>query len=396
MNGNHYVAITDSIQARNQLNLVGADPRGVEYMIPKSVFRTLKLKDISCKAANLIKQEMLSKGGEAAVSRSTINGEGRTDVLLSGTLKQYRLLVEKLKEQPLGLKTVAADIEAMLAAMEPGPRKVRLAQGKELELGSRTIVMGILNTTPDSFSDGGKYIKPQAALERAYQMIADGADIIDIGGASSRPGAKIAGADEEIRRIMPVVEKLAGRDILISIDTFRAEVARTALAAGVHLINDIGRLHMDNGMAEVLAQYQSAVVLMHNRMHLNQGTPYQDLMADIIIELEQSVEEAKVAGITAEQIIIDPGLGFGKNLPENLNIIKNLRSLQSIGLPILIGASRKSFIGQALGLEVEERMEASLAVLVMAIMNGAQIVRVHDVKESVRAARMTDKVMYNG
>lgn len=396
MNGHHFITIEDSKQAESVLTSIGADPAGVQYMIPKSLFRTIKLKKVPCKAANLLKQEMLSKGGEAAVCRDTIYGEGETDVLLSGTVKQFGLLLDKLKQQPFGLKTIAADLEAILNALEPRPKKVRLTRGRELELGRRTLIMGILNTTPDSFSDGGRYLKPEAALEHARQMIEDGADIIDVGGASSRPGAEIAGASEEIQRIIPVVEKLAREDIIISIDTFRADVARAALEAGAHLINDIGRLQMDPGLADVLAQYQAPVVLMHNRMQFNQEISYEDLVADIIVELDESIRQAKQAGLTEEQIIIDPGIGFGKTQEQNLGIVKNLKSFQSQGLPILVGASRKRFIGAALELPVEERMEGSLAILVMSIMNGADIIRVHDVKESVRAARMTDAVIHNG
>lgn len=396
MNGNHFVEIRDRQQVRGILEEIGTDPAGIEYMAPKGVFRSLKLKNVSCRAANLLKQEMLSKGGEAAVCRSAIYGDGTTDVLLTGTLKQYDLLLDKLQRQPFGLKALAADIAQILKALEPQQRQIRLTRHKQLELGQRTIIMGILNTTPDSFSDGGRYFTPGAALDRARQMMEEGADIIDIGGASSRPGAEIAGAEEEMRRIMPVVEKLAGEDVIISIDTFRAAVARCALEAGAHLINDIGRLQMDPDLTAVLAEHQAPVVLMHNRMQFNHDLPYQDLMADIITELDESVQQARQAGLGQDQIIVDPGIGFGKTAEQNLQIIKNLKSLQGLGLPVLAGASRKSFIGQTLGLPVDERMEASLAVLVMAVMNGADIVRVHDVKESVRAARMADAVIYNG
>jgi dihydropteroate synthase len=393
----HYlVDINTREQARRMLADIGADSYGIEHMVPKAVFRTIKLKSIPCAAANLLKQEMLSKGGEAAVGRNTIFGQGTTDVLLTGTLRQYAELLDKLKLQPLGLKSLAAQIEEMLRAFESESHTIRLAGGKQLPLGQRTIIMGILNTTPDSFSDGGKYLDPHAAVEHARQMMEDGADIIDIGGASSRPGSDMAEADEELRRIMPVVEKLAGEDIIISIDTFRASVARAALEAGAHLINDIGRLKLDPDLGRVVADRKAAVVLMHNRLQFNSGVPYQDLIADIMAELAESVGQAQQAGVKRDQIIIDPGIGFGKSTRENLQIIKNLRSLRSLGFPLLLGASRKSFIGKALDLPVEERKEASLAVMVMAIMNGADIVRVHDVQESVRAAQMADAVIHSG
>lgn len=394
--GHHAVLISDRSQAGLILSKIGADPRGLEYMAPKEVFRCIKLKKISCPAANLIKQEMLAKGGEAAVSRNTIYGEGLTDMLLSGTLRQYALLLDKLKQEPFGLKEIAADIEFILNSLEPAVKKVRLTGGRELELGKRTLIMGILNVTPDSFSDGGKYLQPEAAAAHAREMVAEGADIIDIGGASSRPGTQIAGEEEEIKRIMPVVEKLAGENVVISIDTFRARVARAALEAGAHIINDIGRLQLDPGLAGVLAEYKAPVVLMDNRMQLDSGKPYEDLIADITADLGKSIEQAVQAGVGEDQIIIDPGVGFGKTLTENLEIIKQLQAFKSLGKPVLLGVSRKSFMGQVLDLPVEERLEASLAVLVMGIMNGADILRVHDVRASVRAARMADAVMHNG
>ncbi len=388
----HALFIQSRAEALGYLKAIGASSPGIEYMIPKAVFRCIKLKDIPSRAANLIKQEMLAKGGEAAVAKSAVIGEGSSDVLLMGTLKQYYLLTEKLKLQPFGLRQVAIEIEAILMALESSDSSIKLAHGKELELGKRTQIMGILNVTPDSFSDGGRYLDIDKAVQHALEMRAEGADIIDVGGASSRPDSAMASAEEELSRILPVVKKLAQEDIIISIDTFRAEVARQALDNGAHLINDIGSLHMDAGLVKVLAEWQAPVVLMHNRMQINCGQPYSDLIADIIAELNNSIETAVEAGLAREQIIIDPGVGFGKTLAENRLLIKRLRDFKSMGLPLLLGTSRKSFIGHTLDLEVDERLEGSLATVAMAIMNGADIVRVHDVKASKRIAIMTDAV----
>jgi dihydropteroate synthase len=308
MQGHHAVLITNQQEARAFLSEIGADPLGLEYMIPKAVFRCIKLKGISCKAANLLKQEMLSKGGEAAVARDALNGEGVTDVLLMGNLKHYRLLTKKLRLQPFGLKELAGEIEFILKALEPHLTTIPLPNNREMELGSRTMIMGILNITPDSFSDGGRYFNVDLAVRHAMEMMEEGADIIDVGGASSRPNSIMASADEEIRRILPVIERLQREGIVISVDTFRAEVARAALEAGAGIINDIGNLQLDPGLVSVLSEYGAPVILMDNRMQLRAGEPYQDLIADIVEELRQSINMAAKAGLEENQIIIDPGI----------------------------------------------------------------------------------------
>ncbi len=393
MSGSHVILIRNQQEARRVLEEIGVDPGAYPYLLPKASFHCIKLKDISFRGANIIKQEMLSKGGEAAIARQALFGKGSGDVLLMGTLKHYRLLINKLKVQPFGLKKVATEIENILVALEPKQQIIELPHGKSLKLGERTLIMGILNVTPDSFSDGGKYLNSDQAVKRAREMIDEGADIIDIGAASSRPDSVMAGADEEIQRLLPVMDKLAAQDIIISIDTFRGEVARAALENGAHIINDIGSLQLDSQLLPVLVEKQASVILMHNRMQIRAGEPYRDLVADIITELEDAIGHAVEAGLPGDKIIIDPGIGFGKTPGGNRLLLKRLGDFRSLGKPILIGASRKSFIGQTLGLEVNERLEGSLAAVAIAIMNGADIVRVHDVKASKRVATMTDAVM---
>lgn len=405
--GHHAVLIHDRREAQRLLQEIAVDPAAFVYLLPKAVFRCIKLKGIPCIAANIIKQEMLAKGGEAAVKREALYLEGTTDILLLGTLKHYGLLLEKLKKQPFGLKKIAAEIQAILDNLEAGERTIALAHGKELPLGQRTLIMGILNITPDSFSDGGRYMETGQAVERAREMREEGADIIDIGGASSRPQSQMIDEAEELRRVLPVVKSLSREGFILSLDTFRAGVARACLDEGVHLINDIGRLQLDPGLLPVLAEKQAPVILMHNRMQLRDESGqvidaekvtqdlmhYQDLISDIMKELGQSIEMAQEAGLGRNKIIIDPGLGFGKNLAQNRLLIKRLEEFKSLGQPLLIGASRKTFIGQTLELEVGQRLEGSLAVVAMAIMNAADIVRVHDVRESKRVAMMTDAVI---
>ncbi|HWQ76118.1 MAG TPA: dihydropteroate synthase [Syntrophomonas sp.] len=389
----HSIFIESRGSARKYLEDIGASSPGIEYMISKAVFRCIKLKNIPHRAANILKQEMLAKGGEAAVSREAAGcGDGSGDVLLLGTFKQYTLLVEKLKLQPFGLRAVAADIEKILKSQEEAGGEIALAQGQTLAWGKRTVVMGILNATPDSFSDGGRYLDPARAYEHALAMRDQGADIIDVGGASSRPDATIASEDEELERVIPLVRKLSGAGLIVSVDTFRAEVARQALDNGAHIINDIGSLELDPGLLEVLVKWQAPVVLMHNRLQLRRHEPYDNLIDDIADELAQAADKAEAAGLEPGKIILDPGLGFGKTTAQNRLLVKRLRDFKSLGKPLLVGASRKSFIGATLALEVEERLEGSLAVMAAAIMNGADMVRVHDVRESCRLARMLDAI----
>ena len=397
MNGHHALLINDQQEARHFLEEIGSTEMGVGYMIPKAVFKCIKLINIPARSANLIKQEMLSKGGEAAVGKNAVNSQGSTDVLLLGTLKQYRLLIEKLRLQPFGLKAIAVELDDILSALEIKSWDIELANGRSLKVGEKTLIMGILNVTPDSFSDGGRFFEPKQAIEHALEMAADGADIIDIGGASSRPNSNMADEDEELKRILPVIKGLAPHNITLSVDTFRARVADAVLAEGVHIINDIGSLKMDPDLLTVLCKWQSPVVIMHNRLQLKNEPPYDDLITNIIEDLHQIIGAAGDAGLAPEKIIIDPGLGFVQTSEHNLSVLKHLQDFRSLGRPILIGASRKSFIGRTLELETDERLEGSLAAAVIGIMNGANIVRVHDVKETKRAALMTDAVrMRNG
>jgi dihydropteroate synthase len=370
---------------------VGADAAGCEWMAPKAVHRLVMLDGVQPKQANIIKQEMLGKGGEAAVSRGAVDcSVPETKVLLMGTLKQYEAFLAKLKSQPFGLAALAEKIRTVLDGQEGFPPYLLDCRGKKILLGERTLVMGILNVTPDSFSDGGKHFDYCPALERARQMIADGADIIDLGGESTRPGYTPVGVEEELSRVIPVLKRLANEiNVPVSIDTTKAEVARQALEEGAGLINDQLGLRGDPAMAGVAAAYGAPVVLMHNQ----KGSAYRDLLGDIAESLRESIGMALGAGIARDKIIVDPGLGFGKTAAQNLEALRRLKELRCLGHPVLIGPSRKSTIGKVLNLPVEERVEGTAAAVAVGIANGAHIVRVHDVKEMVRVARMTDAIM---
>jgi dihydropteroate synthase len=277
------------------------------------------------------------------------------------------------------------------------------------EWGSRTYVMGILNVTPDSFSGDGLGVQQDpvvAAIDQAARFIQAGADILDVGGESTRPGSEPVGVEEEKNRVLPVVEALAAEfDTVISIDTYKAEVAKAALDAGAHLINDVWGLHADPEMAPLAAQRNVPVILMHNRSTPKSaevqarlggryvGVEYKDLIEDIKRELMESVEKAQKAGIPDEHIILDSGIGFGKTVEQNLELLNRGDEIRALGYPLLIGPSRKSFIGYTLDLPPDQRAEGTAATVAVSIMRGADIVRVHDVEMIARVAKMTDAII---
>lgn len=262
--------------------------------------------------------------------------------------------------------------------------------GREFETDRQTYVMGILNITPDSFSDGGRYIKLEPALKQAERMINEGADLIDIGGESTRPGYGPVTAEEEINRVAPVIERLKKEfDVPLSLDTCKAAVAKAGLAAGVDLINDIWGLKFDGEMAAVIGQSKAACCLMHNRDH----TAYRNFMAEVLADLRESVRLAHLGGIAAERIILDPGIGFGKVYEHNLAMLDRLETLNELGFPWLLGASRKSVIGMALDLPPALRLEGTIVTTVMAVMKGASFIRVHDVAPNIRAIKMTRAII---
>jgi dihydropteroate synthase len=266
-----------------------------------------------------------------------------------------------------------------------------------LDFSKKTYVMGILNVTPDSFSDGGLYLNAESAIERAIRMVNDGADIIDIGGESTRPGSDSIPVDEELKRIIPVIETLAQKiRVPISIDTYKADVAKKALDAGASMVNDISGLRFDPAMREVVSAYQVPIVIMHIRgkpKDMQKNPVYASLIPEILDFLKESLTIAVEAGISQDTIIIDPGIGFGKTFEHNLEIIHNLHMFSKLEKPVLVGLSRKAFIGKILGnASPEERLEGTAAAAAISIFNGANIIRVHDVKEMVRVARVADAV----
>lgn len=262
-----------------------------------------------------------------------------------------------------------------------------------LNYGEKTQVMGILNITPDSFSDGGNYVNIDLAVLHAKEMIKNGADIIDIGGESTRPGAEFVSLEQELERVIPVIKRLSNEiDVPISIDTYKAEVAKQAIEAGATIINDVWGAKADPDMASVAAAYNVPIILMHNRQDRN----YDQLIPDMIVDLMQSVTIVKNAGVKDDKIILDPGIGFAKTMEDNLEVMKQLDSFVQIGYPVLLGTSRKSFIGHVLNLPPIERMEGTGATICLGIEKGCQFIRIHDVLEMSRMAKMMDAMLGKG
>jgi len=382
--------------ARREIERIGPIPPAREWLARKAAFRSVRIEKVRGKAAALLKQEMLSVGGDCVISPRVAGFDDTpSPVILLGTLRQYDRLVEKLQLQPFGLPQIAEELSKALDRYDNPPPPLRL-RSRELSVAERTLVIGIVNMTPDSFSGDGLGMDPGSAAEQARRFAEAGADIIDVGGESTRPGSESVSADEEMRRVLPAVEAIrAVVDLPVSIDTTKAEVARAALDAGCELMNDTYGLR-GPGVAEVAAEGGVPVVIMHM-----QGTPqkmqdhpsYDDLITEIYDFFAQRIEAAVAAGVAFEQIIVDPGFGFGKTVDHNLEMLRRLREFRSLGRPVLIGTSRKSTIGQVLDRPAEQRLWGTAATCAVAIANGANIIRVHDVDEMVQVARMTDAIV---
>lgn len=389
--------INDIKTSSVELKKIRTSVEDFKSMAEKSVLRCIKIYDLNLRNVNIIKQAALESGADLIISNDAkLMAETSSDVILAATLKQLNTIYYKLQsEERFNLPKIADEIREAVLNFDKSYNKV-LIQGKEFDFSKKTYIMGILNVTPDSFSDGGKYNKTDAAIERALRMVAEGADIIDIGAESTRPGAPEVSEEEELERILPVVKVLLEKtDVVLSIDTYKAKVAEECLKLGAGIINDISGLNADDRMAEVISDYDAYCILMHM-----QGTPktmqksphYGEVISDIINELRNTLKKAELSGIKPEKIMLDPGIGFGKTQEHNLEIINNLKEFKTLGKPLLVGASRKTFIGKILGTETNNRLEGSIATAVISSLNGANVIRVHDVEESVRAIKVTDKI----
>jgi len=387
--------ITNAREAIHEMGKVGVDPTGMKLMKGKTLHYNLKIEGIDPRTANLLKQEMLSVGGDAALDRKGLDcSSSSTDALLMGTEKQFEKLFSKLEQYP-DLHPFGQSLREILRNLSRAYYTIRCRK-RTFTLGKRTLLMGVLNVTPDSFSDGGLFFDKKTAIAHGLKMVEEGADFIDIGGESTRPGSKPLGLDEELRRVIPVIESLAKEvDAPISIDTYKSAVAKKAIEAGAQIINDISGLQLDPSLSQVAAKEDVPLVLMHIRGNpetMQKKIHYDSLFSEIIQYLRNSIQRAESAGVDPEQIIIDPGIGFGKTVEDNLLILKNLQEFKILGKPLLLGTSRKSFIGKILNADVTGRLEGTLSSIVVGALNGAHIIRCHDVLQAKRAIAITDAV----
>lgn len=393
-------------EAESCLKEIGVDAGGIKIMAPKTQLCLCRLNKLPIFSANILKQEALSIGADAALSRDALTGRVKhTDCLIIGSRHQIDKLCEKLKIQPYGLKQAAAGL--LHACFNYQRDKFILDLGRcKLDLSSHTHIMGIVNMTPDSFSGNGLYQRTENREQRidiveyAQKLVDEGADIIDIGGESSRPGAKPVSLKKELQRVIPAIKKISKKiKVPISVDTYKSEVARQALDSGAVMVNDITALRGDPRMAKIVSKYKAGLVLMHMKgkpIDMQSNPQYHNLMQEIVEYLGKSIELACGAGIDFEKIILDPGIGFGKTLEHNFLIIKSLEQLKILGRPILIGTSRKSFIGKITAQPAAQRLAATISSNCLSVFNGARILRVHDVKESKQALAVIDKILSAG
>ena len=386
--------ITKLTNPLEHLSRVSVDPASIPIFRNKGEFVSLLLYDVPAISANVIKQEMLAAGGDAAVHKHSITLKVRhTNVLTMGTLAQHKKLIEKLSLMHYwNLDEIARDIKNCL--FETKVRTIELPSGRKLEF-EKPLIMGIVNVTPDSFYAASR-VEKDKLIDFAARMIKEGVDIIDIGGESTRPGSDRISEEEELNRVVPAVEIVRKNfDVVISVDTYKAKVAEEALKNGAEMVNDVSALRFDPAMMDVLKTYKPAVVLMHMKGEpktMQENPYYEDVVKEILYFFKERIEKLQQIGLE-DKVIIDPGIGFGKRLVDNLEIIRRISEFNSLKKPLLVGASRKSFIGQVLGnLPPEERLYGTLAVTAYCVLNGVDIVRVHDVKENLHVIKLIQAI----
>ena len=379
----------DRAELRRLLAEAGSDPAGAALMARKADMLVIRVDGLGAPAANILKQEMLAAGGDCATHREVIlGGPERSSVHMIGGDRTLRRVLKKLPAQPFGLRGLGESLAALLERAGSPSKSLTLPGGRRIGFEAAPTMMGILNVTPDSFSDGGRWGDPGPAVERGLELAAEGAAILDVGGESTRPGSTAVSAEEETARVLPVIRELARQSELpISVDTRKAAVAAAALEAGAAIVNDVSALG-DPEMAPLVAGSGAAAVLMHMRggPETMQDDPvYGDPVDEIYRWLEARLAAAEEAGIARDRLVADPGIGFGKRVVDNTALMRRLGEFHSLGVPLLLGASRKSFLGELMGEpDPGRRLEGSLAAAAAAAAAGAQILRVHDVAATRR------------
>ncbi|NGQ96404.1 dihydropteroate synthase [Brevibacillus sp. SYP-B805] len=373
-----------------RLHHSGLEPAAARHLAQKAEALVLHLERVSAQALPVLAQTLQEQGGEVAPIPA-VPGEEGVRVLIAANRESLQHALATLAQKPGACAELAEEIAACLAQKERlAARKHLICRDHLLPIGERTLVMGIVNVTPDSFSDGGRFFGVEQALAHARALVEAGADILDIGGESTRPGAEPVGLEEELDRVLPVIRALAAEcPVPLSVDTYKAEVAEQAIAAGAHIINDVWGAKREPRIAEVAAKWDVPLILMHNR----EAADYTDFFSDMIRDLRESVSIARKAGLSEEKIILDPGIGFAKTLDQQLEVMRRLDDLVALGYPVLLGTSRKSMIGRVLDLPVDQRLEGTAATVALGIVKGCHIMRVHDVKEIKRLARMMDAML---
>jgi dihydropteroate synthase len=384
-------------EVARELESTDSDPEGVGIMVRKARIYPIRLEGVSLKAAPLLKQELLAVGGDAAHARGVADHSvAATPSVLLATWGQYQHLLPKLRRQPFGLAAIADEVDRALHAYA-GRGPVELAGAhRALRLGPRPRILGVVNVTPDSFSDGGRYLEPAAAVAHAERLVADGADAVDVGAESTRPGAVEVSPEARWSRLAPVLGGAVDRlRVPISVDTRHADVARRALDAGADVVNDVGGLR-DPEMRRLLARTGAGAIAMHMRgtpATMQQETATDDVRRDVYRALADALDRAEEDGVDARRVAVDPGLGFGKTAEQSLELLAHVGELRSLGVPVAIGASRKSFLGWATGAEAPEaRVDAGVAAAVYAAEHGVAIVRTHDVAPTLQALRLWERI----
>ncbi len=396
--------INDIKTATSKMLNLGIKKELLTRTVSKSIFRVTRLENINNNDSTIICQEMFMSGGECLIlDKNTLsNHRQKHNLILFGTLNNYEILLSNLRSLYTNHKSIlehAKRIEHALLSYDDIKEKKTIPLKKgEIRFGERTIVMGIINITPDSFSDGGLINSVEKAIEVARDMKEKGVDIIDIGGESSRPGANKVEAEEEIKRVLPVLKAIRSeiKNIFISIDTYKRKVAEKALENGADIVNDISALRFDKEMVSLISDFKVPVILMHM-----QGTPktmqikpfYKINVCDYVKNFfEERLDFATSKGIDIKKIILDVGIGFGKTVDHNIELIRRLKEFKIFNCPLLIGTSRKSFIGSILGEPVDKRLEGSISSVVISVLNGADIVRVHDYEETIKALKLINYI----
>jgi dihydropteroate synthase len=390
------LSVDNPADLNQELARVGADPQSWPIFAAKARALAVKLEGLSTAAANILKQTAIACGGDCAVNRAIVSGRVRhTDAVLFVTVRQLRVLTGRLASQPECVARLVPGLVELSRHAQLPARVIRLGR-KTVDLGRRTHVMGILNVTPDSFSDGGRFLEPSVALDHAAAMAEEGADFIDIGAESTRPGSKPVPAEEQLARLLPVLRRVKKKlKAPVSVDTTSATVAQAALREGADMVNDVSALNGDRRMAAVVARAGVPCILMHmkgNPRTMQRNPRYRDLMAEVTGFLAEALARGEQAGIERPQLLVDPGIGFGKTVAHNLEILRRLAELESLGAPVVVGPSRKRFIGAVLDAEPDQRLEGTIAACVLAAQDGANVLRVHDVRPVARALTLADAV----